>query len=89
MPKIFSRDPVIFRESDDFENYIGIPEAKLNFATHSDLSVEIKDPEETSETMIGYAIDTFRMTTLTVDQKIVRKTRFETRTCHSDKYSES
>ena len=42
-------------------------EAKLNFATHSFLSVKITDPK-TLETTIGNMMDTFRNTTSAVNQ---------------------
>ena len=61
---------------------------KSHFATYSDLSVEITDPE-TIETMVGDVIDTFRNTTPTVNKEFGRKSQFETRTCHMVSYLKS
>ena len=44
----------------DPESILFLTKAKRNFATHSDWSVEIKDPGKTFETMIGDEINTFR-----------------------------
>ena len=64
-------------------------EATRNFATLSDLSIEIMDPKKTFETMIGDVIDTFRDTTPAVNQEFVRKNQIETNTCHKVSYSKN
>ena len=64
-------------------------EAMRNFATHSDLPVEIKDPEQKDqivETMIRDIIESFRIKTPAVIPRLVRKTRIETCTHHSVPY---
>ena len=68
---------------------LGKKEAKWNFATHSDLSIEITDPKKTFETMIGDVIDTFSNTTPVVNQKFVQKSQIETNTCHRVSHSKS
>ena len=54
-------------------------------AEFSNLSVEIWQIESPKKdfSLIGYFIDNFRSTTPEVYQKVVRKSRNETRTCHS------
>ena len=64
-------------------------QAERNFATHSDLSVEIQDKIDRLKgvrnvlTLIGCMIDTFTNTTSDVDKKVARKSRNEARTCHN------
>ena len=64
-------------------------EAKRKFATHSDLSVEIKDNIDRLELLrdisilIRYMIDTFGNAKPFVYQKFVPKSPIETSTCHS------
>ena len=57
-------------------------DVRRNFATHSDLSVEITDPKKkTFETMIADMIDA-RNTTPAVNQEFVRKGELLTSSCH-------
>ena len=51
----------------------------VNFATHSNSSVEMAGSRKTFQTTIGGLIDTFTKTTPAVNQELVRKSQIEDR----------